>query len=187
MNKQNCIDDFIAAADYLVENGYTSPEYLVSNGGSHGGMLVTAAMLQRPDLFNGVVAEVALLDVIRFRNFTVGNTDTNIKEFGDIYQKDHFENILAYSPYHNITKGEKYADLMLMVKESDDRVPPFNSYKFLAKLQEEASNESLYMMYLQSGAGHTSGTSAYSDFDYIAYKYAFLMDKAGMRFSWDKY
>ena len=187
LNKQNCIDDFIAAADYLIENGYTSPDYLVCNGGSHGGMLVTAAMLQRPDLFNGVVAEAALLDVVRFRNFTVGNTDTNIMEFGDIYQKDHFENILAYSPYHNIEKGEKYADLMLMVQESDDRVPPFNSYKFLAKLQEEASNESLYMMYLQSGAGHTSGTSAFSDFDYIAYKYAFLMDKAGMRFSWDKY
>jgi prolyl oligopeptidase len=187
LNKQNCIDDFIAAADYLVENGYTSPEYLVSNGQSHGGMLVTAAMLQRPKLFSGVVAEVAVLDILRFRNFTIGNTDINISEFGDIYDRAHFENILSYSPYNNIKKGERYPDLCLMVKESDDRVPPFNSYKFLAKLQDEASKESLSFMYLQRGAGHGEGANVFAEFDYMAYKYAFLMKRAGIKFSWDRY
>ncbi|MFB9054740.1 prolyl oligopeptidase family serine peptidase [Formosa undariae] len=174
LKKQNGIDDFIAAAEYLIQEKYTSSEHLGSNGGSHGGLLVSAAAIQRPNLFKAVVAEAGPYDMLRFENFTVGSAATNINEFGSTTNEADFNNLWSYSPMHNIKAGIKYPNYLVMTGESDDRVPPLHTFKFLATLQEKASPESLYLMYLIPGAGHGGPLSFNDWFDKVLYKYAFL-------------
>lgn len=174
LNKQNAIDDFIAAAEYLTNENYTNSEKLGVNGGSHGALLVTAAAVQRPELFKAIVAEAGPYDMLRFNNFTVGSVATNINEFGTVSKIEDFKNLKSYSPLHNIKKDEKFPDLLLITGESDDRVPPFHSYKFLATLQAKASSESLYLLYVIPGAGHGGALTANDYVDKFLYKYGFL-------------
>ena len=174
LKKQNAIDDFIAAGEYLVTQNYTSPEHLGSNGGSHGGLLVSAAAIQRPDLFNAVVAEAGPYDMLRFGKFTVGSMTTNVEEFGDVSELDDFNNLKSYSPMHNIKAGLEYPNFLVMTGENDDRVPPLHTYKFLATLQEQANPESLSIMYVTPGKGHGGALTVNDWFDEILYKYAFL-------------
>jgi prolyl oligopeptidase len=182
LNKQNAIDDFIGAAEYLINENYTNPEKLAINGGSHGGMLVCAAMTQRPELFDLVIAEAAALDMLRFENFTVGSTNTNLLEFGTVSDSLEFENLLSYSPLHAIKEGVKYPDVLLITGEKDDRVPPFHSYKFLATLQEIGDPSSNYLLYIIPGASHSGAHNLNDWLDSEMFKYYTLYDELGLRF-----
>ena len=182
LNKQNTIDDFIAAAEFLIDTNYTNPEKLAIIGGSHGGLLVGAALTQRPGLFKAAIAEAGVFDMLRFENYTIASTSTNLNEFGDISNIDDFNNLLSYSPLHHIRKGTAYPDVLLLTGDNDDRVPPFHSYKFLASLQELGNPNSLYQMYIIPGAGHGGALTNSSIRNKILFEYYFLFDELGLKF-----
>jgi prolyl oligopeptidase len=177
LKKQNTIDDFIAAAEYLIKENYTSSNNLGATGGSHGALLVGSAVIQKPELFKAVVAEAGPYDMLRFGMFTVGDVSTNINEFGTVTDQNDYINLRSYSPLHNIKEGVKYPNVLLITGDHDDRVPPFHSYKFLATLQQKASSESLYLLYVIAGAGHSGGLTNNDRVDKILYEYAFLYDQ----------
>ncbi|WP_268121776.1 prolyl oligopeptidase family serine peptidase [Roseivirga pacifica] len=182
LKKQNAINDFIGAAEFLINEGYTSPEKLAINGGSHGGMLVAASMIQRPELFKAVVAEAGPYDMLRLENFTAGGVNTNLKEFGSVTNEIEFQSLSRYSPLQNIKKGVKYPNTLLITGEFDDRVPPLHSYKFLATLQEKGDPKSLYELYVIPGASH-SGALTTTDFtEMVLFKYYFIFDQLGVKF-----
>ena len=174
LNKQTAIDDFIAAAEYLTIEKYTNPNKLAINGVSHGGLLVGAALTQRPELFKAAIAEVGVYDMLRFEKFTVGSMVGNNNEFGNTQVQGDFENLKSYSPLHNIKKGVKYPNLLLITGTQDDRVPPLHSYKFLATLQEKGSNEGLYTMFVLDGSGHGGALNSDDFAKKILCKYSFL-------------
>jgi len=182
LNKQNAIDDFIGAADYLIKKKYTNPSKIAINGRSHGGMLVGATITQRPELFKAAIIEAGALDMLRFGNYTAGFAETNIREFGSVKDSLDFLNLKAYSPLHNIKKDQLYPSTLLMTGTNDDRVPPMHSYKFLAKLQKVADPKGLYHIFLTEGAGH-EGALTQTDFEnQLLYKYYFLFDQLGVVF-----
>ena len=174
LKKQNAIDDFIAAAEYLIDEKYTNSEHLGINGGSHGGFLVGAAITQRPKLFKAAIAEAGPFDMLRKENYTTGGVNVNLNEYGSVADSVDFQNIKSFSPLHNIKKGVDYPNVLLITGDKDDRVPPFHSYKFLATLQEKGSPKSLYLLYLISGAGHGGALTGDDKIDKVLYKYAFL-------------
>ena len=181
LNKQVAIDDFIAAAEYLISEKYTNKNKLAINGGSHGGLLVGAAYTQRPELFKAAIADAGAFDMLRFSKFTVGSVNTNLNEFGSIDNQEDYLNLKSYSPLHNIKENVSYPNLMLITGKEDDRVPPLHSYKFLATLQEKGSDKSLYSLLLIDGAGH-GGALNNQDFEkLILYKYAFLFDQLDVK------
>lgn len=182
LKKQNAIDDFIAAAEYLINENYTNSEKLAINGGSHGGLLVGAAIIQRPELFKVAIAEAGAFDMLRFENYTVGSATKNVNEFGTTKDSADFFNLASYSPIHNISKGIKYPNVLLITGDHDDRVPPFHSYKFLAAIQENGNPESLYHLYLIPGAGHGGALTAKDWADKLLYKYYFLFDQLDLKF-----
>jgi prolyl oligopeptidase len=181
-NKQNAIDDFIGAAQHLIENNYTNPELLAIEGGSHGGMLVAAAMTQRPDLYKSVISKAAPLDMIRFQNYTIGTATTNLNEFGDINDSIDFEYMYKYSPYHNLNELTKYPNLLLMTGDHDTRVPPFNSYKFLAKLQNLAHPSSTFLVNITESSGHTGPDTKNDALKYKSLKYEFIFKTIGVKY-----
>jgi prolyl oligopeptidase len=182
LNKQNAINDFISAAEYLIKEKYTQPEKIVANGASHGGLLVTAAMIQRPELFKAVIAEAGPYDMLRFNHYTVGGVNTNLLEFGAPNNQDDYQNLRSYSPLHNIKENVKYPNLLLITGDSDDRVPPLHSYKFMASLQAKADKTGVYTLYVTKGAGH-GGALTQTDFeDLLLFKYYFLFDNLKIDF-----
>ena len=182
LNKRNAIDDFIGAAEYLIKEKYSRPEKLVISGASHGGLLVTAAMTRRPELFKAVIAEAGPYDMLRFHKYTAGGINTNILEFGTSENQEHYQNLKSYSPLHNVKEHMNYPNLLLLTGGSDDRVPPFHSYKFIATLQERASNTSLYSLFVTQGAGH-GGALTQTDFEEkLLFKYYFLFDNLKIDF-----
>ncbi|MCR9253082.1 MAG: prolyl oligopeptidase family serine peptidase [bacterium] len=187
INKQNAIDDFIAAAEFLVEQKYTSPEYLGIKGGSHGGMLVAAAMTQRPELYKAVVAESGIFDMIRFENYTVGSVQLSRDEFGSVSNREEFNNLLSYSPLHQIKDGISYPSLLLVTGDSDDRVPPMHSYKFLATIQEKGLPQSLYHLYVNQNASHSGATTVKDAWQAELFKYYFLFDQLGIDFNLSRF
>jgi len=182
LNKQNAINDFIAAGEYLISEKYTNRGKLAARGGSHGGLLVSAAAIQRPNLFKAIVAEAGSYDMLRFENFTVGGKILNINEFGSVENNDEYENLKSYSPLHNIKEGVHYPNILLITGENDDRVPPFHSYKFLASLQEKGSPYSLYQMYIVKGAGHGIAVSIEERIDKMMFIEHFLFDQLDLKF-----
>ncbi len=182
LKKQNTIDDFIAAAEYLIKERFTNPDKLAISGGSHGGLLVGAAMTQRPELFKVVIAEAGAFDMLRFENYTIGSTTTSINEFGTVTNYEDFRIMKSYSPLHNIKKGVVYPDVLLITGDNDDRVPPFHSYKFLATLQEQGSSKSLYQLYLVPGAGHSGALTIEGMVDKMLFEYYFLFDQLDLNF-----
>ncbi|NGX62614.1 MAG: Prolyl endopeptidase [Candidatus Anoxychlamydiales bacterium] len=154
-NKQNVFDDFIAAAEYLIDNSYTNPKKLAITGRSNGGLLVGATMLQRPDLFKAVVGGVGVYDMLKFHKFTIGwYWKYNYGNPDDI---NDFEYIYKYSPYHNINIEEKYPSILLTTADHDDRVVPLHTYKFGAKLLDTKSeNPILIKIHENSGHGNAS-------------------------------
>ncbi|MEQ9051513.1 MAG: prolyl oligopeptidase family serine peptidase [Marinoscillum sp.] len=180
LNKGNAIQDFIYAAKYLIKEGYTNPEKIGIMGKSHGGLLVASAAMQQPDLFKAVVAEAGPYDMLRFHKFTIGSTATSINEFGTTDTKEGFTNLYRYSPLHQIQKGTKYPSILLITGDTDDRVPPLHTYKFLATLQENADPTSLIFLNLVKGSGH-GGALTIDDYNnHIAITYAFLLKELGL-------
>jgi prolyl oligopeptidase len=156
--KQNVFDDFIAAAEYLIQNNYTSSDYLAIKGGSNGGLLVGAVMTQRPDLVKVALPAVGVLDMLRYHTFTAGAGWAY--DYGTSEQsKEMFEYIKAYSPVHNVKKGTKYPATMVTTGDHDDRVVPAHSFKFAAELQDKQAGANPVLIRIDVKAGHGAGKS----------------------------
>ena len=153
--KQNVFDDFIAAAEYLIAEGYTSSENLAIAGGSNGGLLVGAAMTQRPELFAVAFPAVGVLDMLRFHLFTIGRAW--VPEYGSSDNPDQFPFLLAYSPLHNLKDGTAYPATMVTTADHDDRVVPAHSFKFAARLQEAHAGKAPVLIRVSKKAGHGAG------------------------------
>ncbi|MGI6401755.1 MAG: prolyl oligopeptidase family serine peptidase [Thermoguttaceae bacterium] len=156
LQKQNVFDDFISAAEYLIKEGYASSETLAITGGSNGGLLVGAALTQRPDLFAAAVPRVGVLDMLRYHRFTIGwawATDYGTSEESE----EMFKYLLGYSPLHNVKEGVKYPPTMITTSDHDDRVVPAHSMKFAATMQELADPSSVVIIRIESKAGHGAG------------------------------
>ena len=137
-NKQNVFDDFIAAGEYLIIEGYTSSDRLAIRGGSNGGTLVGAVINQKPNLFRVAFPEVGVMDMLRYEQFTIGWAWA--VEFGSVKNEKDFKNLLSYSPLHNITE-QSYPSVLVFTADHDDRVVPSHSYKYAAKLQKHQSSK----------------------------------------------
>jgi prolyl oligopeptidase len=176
--KQNVFDDFIAAAELLISEKYTRPGRLAIRGGSNGGLLVGAALTQRPDLFRAAVAQVAIFDMLRVE--LDPNGQFNVTEFGTVKDPDQFLALYAYSPYHRVREGAKYPAVFLSTGENDGRVNPANSRKMAARLQ--AATASGWPIYLVTtdAAGHGQGSPLSVQIDQSADYLAFLFDQLGM-------
>lgn len=180
MKKQNVFDDFIAAAEYLIANGYTNSKKLAIDGGSNGGLLVGACMTQRPELFAVAIPEVGVLDMLRYHQFTIGwswSSDYGTSE----ESKEMFEYLKAYSPLHNIAKGKKYPATMVMTGDHDDRVVPAHSFKFAATLQAENTNNNPTFIRIDSKAGHGAGKPIGKIIDAQTDLWSFVMFHLGMK------
>lgn len=177
--KQNVFDDFIAAAQYLIDQGYTSKEKLAIEGGSNGGLLVGACMTQRPDLFKVAFPAVGVLDMLRFHKFTVGKGW--IPEYGCAENsKEEFDYLYKYSPYHNLKDGTNYPATLVITADHDDRVVPAHSFKFAARLQEYHKGDNPVLIRIEKSAGHGAGKSTDQIINEIADKYAFFFYNLGV-------
>ncbi len=154
-NKQNVFDDFIAAAEWLIANKWTSSPRLAIHGGSNGGLLIGACVTQRPDLFGAAVAEVGVLDMLRFQKFTIGWGWTS--DYGSPDDPDDFRTLYAYSPLHNIRAGTAYPPTLVTTGDHDDRVVPGHSFKFAAALQAAQAGDAPILMRIDTDAGHGLG------------------------------
>jgi prolyl oligopeptidase len=155
MNKQNVFDDFIAAAEYLIKEGYTSSDYLAISGGSNGGLLVGATMTQRPDLVKVALPAVGVMDMLRYHTFTAGagwSVDYGTADDS----KEMFEYLKKYSPLHALKDGTEYPATLVTTADHDDRVVPAHSFKFAARLQEAQAGDAPVMIRIQTKAGHGS-------------------------------
>ena len=180
MKKQNVFDDFIAAAEYLIANGYTNSKKLAIDGGSNGGLLVGACMTQRPELFTVAIPEVGVLDMLRYHQFTIGWSWAS--DYGTSEEsKEMFEYLKAYSPLHNIAKGKKYPATMVMTGDHDDRVVPAHSFKFAATLQAENTNNNPTFIRIDSKAGHGAGKPIIKIIDAQTDMWSFVMFHLGMK------
>jgi len=166
LNKQNVFDDFAYAAKYLHSLNIGSPETTASMGGSNGGLLVAATMLQYPELFRVVIPQVGVLDMLRFHKFTIGWAWES--DYGEPEKEKDFLNLLSYSPYHNIKDDFCYPTTLITTSSRDDRVVPAHSYKFAARLQEKQSCDNPILLRVESRAGHGAGTSKDKQIDEIA-------------------
>ena len=155
LNKQNVFDDFIAASEYLIREGYTSKDKLAIAGGSNGGLLVGACMTQRPDLFAVAFPAVGVMDMLRYHLFTVGKGW--IPEYGSSDDSTHFKNLLSYSPLHNLKPGTEYPATLITTADHDDRVVPAHSFKFAAKLQACQAGTKPVLIRIETDAGHGAG------------------------------
>ena len=171
--KMNSFNDFISAAEFLIDESYTSPSQLAITGASNGGLVVAVAMTQRPELFKVVVPEVAPLDMIRFENFTIGHYHTD--EYGSVSSEDGFDNLMSYSPLHKVAEEVNYPATLLMTSENDDRVPPFHSYKFAAALQGRSSQKNPILLKVAYEAGHYGTTGFVKQMKSDALFYDFII------------
>jgi len=173
-NKQNVFDDFIAAARFLIETGYTNPNKLAVTGRSNGGLLVAATMLQRPDLFGAVVCQVPVTDMLRYYKFTVGRYW--IPEYGNPETSpEMFKTLYAYSPLHNVQPGRCYPPVLVTTADTDDRVVPAHAYKFIATLQAQAAPCNPILLRIETKAGHGHGKPIAKRIAEQADIYAFLL------------
>lgn len=172
LNKQNSIDDYLAAAQWLITNRYTSPERLVANGGSASAALAAAAIIQRPHLFGAAVIDIPLLDLIRYDKYT--GAGYFAPEFGSPADPQEFKALYTYSPYHNLKKGQCYPPTLVMVGFRDQTAVPFHSYKFTAAMQYAQACASPVLMKVMWGAGHNFGATPEETADSFADELAFL-------------
>jgi prolyl oligopeptidase len=170
--KQNVFDDFIGAAEWLIKSGYTSRERLAIQGGSNGGLLVGAALTQRPDLFGAVVCQVPVADMLRYHLFTVGRFW--IPEYGSADDPKQFAFLYKYSPYHNVKEGTAYPPTLVTTADTDDRVAPGLAKKFAARLQAASGGDAPILIRVETRAGHGGGKPVSKQIEEAADIYAFL-------------
>jgi len=170
--KQNVFDDFIAAAQWLVDQGYTRPAKLAIRGGSNGGLLVGAVSTQRPELFGAVVCAVPLLDMVRYHQFGAGRTWTS--EYGSAEDPAQFRTLFAYSPYHRVASGRHYPPLLMLSADSDDRVDPMHARKYVAAMQEVTTAKTPVLLRIERNAGHGGGDNVRQAVEQAVDVYAFL-------------
>jgi prolyl oligopeptidase len=173
LRKQNVFDDFIAAAEYLIEQKYTSPKKIAIQGGSNGGLLVGACMTQRPDLYGACLPAVGVMDMLRFQRFTAGRFW--VDDYGSSDNKDEFEALLKYSPYHNLKPGTSYPATLVTTADTDDRVVPGHSFKFTARLQECHKGVTPVLARIETKAGHGAGKPTAKVIEEVADQWAFLV------------
>ena len=176
LKKQNVFDDFIACAEHLISNKFTSSKKLSIAGGSNGGLLVGACMVQRPELYGACLPAVGVMDMLRFHKFTIGWAWQ--AEYGKPDDPEDFKNLLTYSPYHNL-KPNNYPATMVITSDHDDRVVPSHSYKFAAALQSAQNGFAPTLIRIESKAGHGAGTPTSKRIEAIVDKYAFLAKALG--------
>lgn len=180
MKKQNVFDDFIAAAEYLIAEKYTSSSKLALAGGSNGGLLVGACMIQRPELFRVALPAVGVMDMLKYQDFTVGWGW--ISEYGASNQSEEmFRYLYGYSPYHNIRKGVNYPATMVTTADHDDRVVPAHSFKFAARLQEYTLNKYPALIRIDVQAGHGAGKPVSKIIDETSDKWSFFLWNTGVK------
>jgi prolyl oligopeptidase len=179
LNKQNVFDDFIAAGEWLIGNDYTRPERLAIYGGSNGGLLVGAVMLQRPDLVGAALPVVGVLDMLRYHtasaNARMWSTDYGLSE-----NEDEFRAQYAYSPYHNVTPGTCYPPTLIQTGDHDDRVVPWHSFKFAAELQLAQACDNPILLSVETRGGHGAGKPTWMRIEEVADRIAFLRQSLGM-------
>lgn len=180
MQKQNVFDDFIAAGEYLVKEKYTSPSYLAIKGGSNGGLLVGATMLQRPDLFKVALPAVGVLDMLRYHTFTAGAGWAYDYGTADD-SKEMFEYLKGYSPLHNVKEGVQYPATLITTGDHDDRVVPAHSFKFAAELQAKQTGSNPILIRIETNAGHGAGTPVSKIIEQSADERAFTLWNMGVK------
>jgi prolyl oligopeptidase len=176
--KQNVFDDFIAAAEYLIAEKYTSNKKLAINGGSNGGLLVGAVLNQRPDLFAAAVPSVGVMDMLRFHKFTIGNAWTS--DYGSPDNPEDFRTLRRYSPLHNIREQTAYPATLITTADHDDRVVPGHSFKYAAALQRAQRGPAPILIRIETSAGHGAGKPTSKKVEEDADVLTFLGNTLGM-------
>ena len=179
LNKQNVFDDFIAAAEYLIQEKYTSSDKLAISGASNGGLLVGAAMTQRPDLFKVALPAVGVMDMLRYHKFTVGWGW--VVDYGSSEDEENFRNLFSYSPLHNIEEGISYPATLVTTADHDDRVVPAHSFKYIATLQEKHAGPNPVLIRIETRSGHGSSSTS-KMIDELTDEYAFMLYNLGVKF-----
>lgn len=179
-NKQNVFDDFIGAAEFLIEKKYTNSEKLAIRGGSNGGLLIGAAMTQRPELFKVAIPQVGVMDMLRYHKFTIGWAWAT--EYGRSDKKEDFENLYKYSPLQNLKPGVKYPATLVTTADHDDRVVPAHSFKFAATLQANNDGANPTLIRIETKAGHGAGKPTSKQIEEAADIWSFVMYNLGMDF-----
>ena len=179
LQKQNVFDDFIAAAEWLVESKITRPEKLAIAGGSNGGLLVGACITQRPELFGAALPAVGVMDMLRFHKFTIGWAWTS--DYGSAENPEEFKALHAYSPLHNLKPGTKYPATMVTTADHDDRVVPAHSFKFAAAIQDAQGGADPVLIRIETQAGHGAGKPTSKIIEEAADRYAFLVKTLEMQ------
>jgi len=177
-NKQNVFDDFISAAEWLIDNKVTSSEKLAIHGRSNGGLLVGAVMTQRPELFGAALPAVGVMDMLRFHQFTAGRFW--VDDYGSADDPREFEALYAYSPYHSLRKHSEYPPTMVTTADTDDRVVPGHSFKFAAELQHRQKGDAPVLIRIETSAGHGAGKPTSKQIEELADEWAFLAKHLGM-------
>jgi len=177
LQKQNVFDDFIAAAEWLIGNKYTSAQKLAISGGSNGGLLVGAVINKRPDLFRAAVPQVGVMDMLRFQKFTIGWNW--IADYGSSDNQEEFQALYRYSPLHNIRPGGTYPATLITTADHDDRVVPAHSFKYAATLQQKASHANPVLIRIDTQSGHGASSTSKA-LDTAADIYSFLMYNLGV-------
>lgn len=177
-HKQNVFDDFIAAAEWLQKNNYTSPPKLAIQGGSNGGLLVGATITQRPDLFGAALPAVGVMDMLRFHKFTIGWGW--VSDYGSADDAEQFKAIYAYSPLHNLKPGTKYPATLITTADHDDRVVPAHSFKFAATMQADQAGDAPVLIRIETKAGHGAGKPVSKLIEEVTDQWAFLVRNLNM-------
>jgi prolyl oligopeptidase len=179
LHKQNVFDDFIAGAEFLISQKYTSPAKLAIEGRSNGGLLVGAVLNQRPDLFGAALPGVGVMDMLRFQKFTVGQGW--VTDYGSSDNAEEYKAIRKYSPLHNIKEGTKYPPTFIVTADHDDRVVPGHSFKYAATMQHAQGGDAPILIRIETKAGHGGGKPVSKIIDETADEYTFLVKALGVK------
>jgi prolyl oligopeptidase len=179
LKKQNVFDDFIAAAEWLIANKYTSTPKLAIGGGSNGGLLVGAVLTQRPDLFGAAVPAVGVMDMLRFDKFTIGAAWAS--DYGSPASPEEFKALYAYSPLHNLKPGTHYPATLITTADHDDRVWPGHSFKFAAAMQAAQAGPAPVLIRIETKAGHGAGKPTTKQIEEVSDKWGFLIHALNMK------